>query len=181
MKKSSEKQLAKNYAKALWQVANTAQKKEALMKDCKALCSFLNVQNRDVVLKNPLLKEAQKKEIVADVAKILELSKSTTCFLQILLENDRLGLLSDICALIAQENLKQQDIVRVEVETVQALSKMQEKKLLEGLEKKLRKNVLLSYKINENILGGLVVRYQSFQIDDSLAHKLGTLKQVMKG
>ncbi|MBO4285344.1 MAG: ATP synthase F1 subunit delta [Alphaproteobacteria bacterium] len=181
MKKGSKKQIAKNYAKALWQLAETSQKKDRLMKDCHALSSFLNAENRDVVLKNPLLKQEQKKELVADVAKILDLSKTTSCFLQILLENDKLDLLADICALIEKENLKQQDIVSVEVETVQALSKTQEKKLLEGLEKKLRKNVLLSYKINENILGGLVVRYQSFQIDDSLAHKLGTLKQVMKG
>ena len=181
MTKSFKIQIAKNYAKALFELADSEDKKNRLVKDCHALKNFLPLQKDIKFLSNPKLKENQQKSILRDIATILNLSQTSLRFLEILLQNSRLDLLFDICSLVEDMALKDKGFIKVEVETAQNLSDKQKEKLQTGLEKKLQKSIILSYKLNQKLLGGLIVRYHSFQIDDSLEYKLNTLEQVMKG
>ena len=77
--------------------------------------------------------------------------------------------------------LDYQGIVKVVIETVQPLTKAQEQILIKGLEKKLKKEVILDYKLNESLLGGLILHIGSIEIDDSVLNKLKTLENMMKG
>ena len=88
---------------------------------------------------------------------------------------------SDIAAEFEHLILTDNKIAQVFIETAQMLSKKQEEKLIKGLRIKLKQDVVLKYKLNENILGGLVLRIDSLQIDDSLAHKIKTFNNIMKG
>ena len=72
-------------------------------------------------------------------------------------------------------------ITDVIVETVQPLSDKQSQKLKDGLEKKLKKEVRLQYRLNENLLGGLILYVGSTQIDDSVSSKVNTIAKMMKG
>ena len=67
------------------------------------------------------------------------------------------------------------------VETAQNLTKEQEERLISGLTAKLKKKIYLTYKLNENLLGGLILHYDSIQIDDSVLNKLKTIENMMKG
>jgi F-type H+-transporting ATPase subunit delta len=67
------------------------------------------------------------------------------------------------------------------VQTVKALSAAQDSKLKALLEKKLAKKVLINYTITPDLLGGLIVKYGSSMIDDSLKGKLTRLEIIMKG
>lgn len=49
------------------------------------------------------------------------------------------------------------------------------------MKRNLKKDVVISYVLNDNILGGLILRIGSFEIDDSLKNKLKTLENMMKG
>ena len=71
--------------------------------------------------------------------------------------------------------------VEVSVQSVQELSAAQTEKLSNTLEKMLSKKVVLSYEIRPEILGGLIVKFGSSMIDDSIRGKLNRLEIMMKG
>ncbi len=181
MKQSLKTQIAKNYAKALYELADTHEKKLSLLHDLELLLDFAQKDSQSSVLLNPLLKPKQQDLFIDDIAQILKLNQLSIAFFKMLIQNKRLFLINQIYQHFQSFYLEGQGIIPVEVETVQPLSGTQEKKLKEGLEKKLHKKVILSYKLNKSLLGGLILRYHSFEIDDSLKGKMMTLEKVMKG
>ena len=50
-----------------------------------------------------------------------------------------------------------------------------------NLEELLSKKVIIKYKIKPEILGGLIIRYESDIIDDSIKGKLSRIETAMKG
>ena len=77
--------------------------------------------------------------------------------------------------------LQRQGIAEVEVETVKKLSAAQDKKLKANLERKLQKQVAVTYKIVPELIGGLKIKFGSEMIDNTLASKLNRLENMMKG
>ena len=78
-------------------------------------------------------------------------------------------------------DLQKRGILEVSAESVQELSDKQKQKLEKGLEKALNTPIIVNYKINPAILGGLSIQYNSVKVDDSVAGKLQRLEQIMKG
>ena len=73
------------------------------------------------------------------------------------------------------------NIAEVDVESVLPLSSAQDAALKTNLKNFLKKDILINYHINPDIMGGLVVSYNSEMIDDSLKGKLNRLETIMKG
>ncbi|HCU58764.1 MAG TPA: ATP synthase F1 subunit delta [Alphaproteobacteria bacterium] len=181
MKKEPIKNIAKQYALSLFDAAEEQGKIKQVCDDIQKLEVMLK---DDVILKDlnsPLIKKAQKNELIALISKTLKLNIITTNLLKVLADNKRFDVLKEIFGAFEDINLKKSGILKVLVETAEPLSATQEKKLKEGLQKKLKKDVILSYKLNENLLGGLILYYDSVQIDDSIKSKLKTMEQMMKG
>lgn len=181
MKKKSLKMTAKKYAQALF---DASKEKRDLAVVFQNLNDLKNVLDDQTLLKNldsPLFKKEQKKEIISLICQKLKLNTTTTNFLYLLTDGRCFGIFNNI--LQDFEELYRQDagIVQVCVQTVMPLSETQEKKLKEGLAKKLKKEVVLSYKLNENLLGGLILDYNSIRIDDSVLRKLSAIEDLMKG
>ncbi len=181
MKKENIRKQIQNYASALFQTAMAENAVDALKKDIQYLNTALSDNAVLKQLNSPILKDAQKKESIDFLSKKANLNKITHQFLYILAENKELNLLPEISGAIDDFILEKEGFLKILVETVQPLSATQEKKLKEGLEKKLKKEVILSYKLNENLLGGLILHYHSMEIDDSIRGKLNTLEKLMKG
>ena len=73
------------------------------------------------------------------------------------------------------------NIAEVEVTTVMPLSSQQETLLKSKLSAIFKREILLRYIINPQIIGGLVLKYGTNFIDNSVKHKLDALEQLMKG
>ena len=71
--------------------------------------------------------------------------------------------------------------MEVEVQSAGALSPAQDKSLTAALEKMLSGKVVVNYQIRPEILGGLIVKFGSSMIDDSICGKLNRLEIMMKG
>lgn len=69
--------------------------------------------------------------------------------------------------------------VLIKVKTATELSSEDEKKLKELLEKELNKEVILKVKVDEKILGGMVVEYEGKTIDLTVNEELNKLKQYL--
>ncbi|MBO7097811.1 MAG: ATP synthase F1 subunit delta [Alphaproteobacteria bacterium] len=177
MKQTSKVKLIKNYARALMNAALDAGTLEKTKEDINKLAQVSDISSIGL----PLLEHQQQKELLSLLEQKIRLQKTTVNFLQTLVQNRAFNLFFDIVHEFNNMILAKNNVAQVLIETAQPLSKAQEERLIKGLRIKLKQDVVLSYNINENILGGLILRIGSLEIDDSLAHKIKTLDNIMKG
>lgn len=182
LKKDSKLKIASKYALALY---NSAAEKKALGKVKEDISKFAAIidSDKDFIkdLSNPIWEVSSKKEALKAIAKKTNLSEETLGCLYIIADNNRFPELLAILQEFENVYYKKQNIVPVSVETVKSLNSAQDNKLRTSLEKHLSKKVIIDYAIKPEILGGLVIRFGSNMIDDSLKGKLNQIEQIMKG
>ena len=177
MKKDSKIKISQTYARALFEAALAANNIERVQKEMVLLKDVEDLKK----IASPFLDGAARGEIIELLKNKADLSDTTAHFLELLAEKKVLAYFADIAEAFEKEVLNHNDVAQILIETVQPLSKNQHEKLVSGLKKKLKKEVHLSYKLNENLLGGLILHYGSLQIDDSVLHKLTAIENTMKG
>ena len=101
--------------------------------------------------------------------------------LKLLLLNDNFGALPQTLEQFILLYQQKHNIAEVEVTTVIPLNKQQENLLKQKLSAIFKRDILLRYVINPQIIGGLVLKYGTHFIDNSIKHKLDALEQLMKG
>ena len=182
MKKISKSKIISTYALSLYQAAEQNSAVEKVLKDVEALRQVIAEDSQIVVsLSNQIWTADSKRQAISEIAKKMKLGKDLTACLDIMADNGRLAELSGVLDEFKHIYYRQHNIEEVEVLTVKALSAAQNTKLKTILEKKLSKKVLITYTIKPELLGGLVVKYGSSMIDDSIAGKLTRLEIIMKG
>lgn len=177
MKKPSKIKIEKNYARALFDAALKADVLEKVQKDMAFLQEIKEIKD----IGSPLIEKEKQAELTDMLAKKSGIEQTTIRFLKLLIQNNEIGRLQGIKAQFDDMMLNYHHVQKVVVETVQKLTTRQEEKLIRGLRRRLKKDVAVSYVLNENLLGGLVLRMGSLEINDSLKNKLETLENIMKG
>ena len=132
-------------------------------------------------LENPLWSNEDKYDVLKKTAEVLKLKSETVNCLDVIVSNGRFSDLSLILNGFQKIYYKDHGIVEVDVETVKDLSSSQDKKLKTVLGKLFAGDVVVNYKINPSIIGGLRIKSGSKMFDDSLATKLNYLENLMKG
>jgi F-type H+-transporting ATPase subunit delta len=175
-------EIAKRYAAALFELADEKGALDAVAGDLGALKAMLagSEDLRRLVL-SPMLSRRQQ---AAAIDAILERAKAhqiTRNFAALAASNRRLfalGLMIDsyLAALAARRGE-----VTAEVTAANALSEAQTKTLTETLKKLAGAKVTIDFKIDREILGGLIVKLGSKLFDSSLKTKLRRLELAMKG
>lgn len=182
MKKDSKTKIARVYALALYEAAEEKKAVEKVSEDIIKLHEIISA-DADIVknLANPLWSVEDKISALKTVAAKLKLDAETLTCLNLIAENGRFAELAQILGEFKHIYYAKHQIAEVEVGTVKALSAAQDKKLRANLEKMLSSKVVVKYQIKPELLGGLVIKFNSNMIDDSLRSKLNRLELVMKG
>ena len=182
MKENSREKTARIYSSALYDAVAGSAQIDGVKKDAELL---LNICKQDNSLikqaASPLLSDDEQKSIWQQVAAKAKLSKDMLKFLDVLVENRRIGYLPAVLKDFIHLYFAGKNVAEVKVETVKELSATQDKKLCEVLKKKLDRDVVVEYVINPAILGGLRIYSGSKMYDGSLSHKLNCLENLMKG
>lgn len=181
MKKVSRLQIAENYAQALYEAAKREKSLDKVYQDCKTLARHFYHLPDLKQLSNPVWKPAQKSALMREISQSLNLAQTTANFLDIVAQNGRLSDINEILAQFKHVFYQAEGIMEVKVESVQNLTAGQEAELKKLLENHLQQKIVFDFKINPQILGGLIVQFGSTRIDDSLSGKLTRLEKVMKG
>lgn len=182
MKKNSKEKTARIYSSALYEAALSTSKVDAVKKDAEFLLQLCSTDKYAVKKSSsPLLSEEERKSIWQQVVNVAKLDKETEKFLNVLVENQRIGdldaILHDFMLLYYENN----NIAEIKVETVKELSAAQDNRLRDVLKKKIGKDVVIEYIMNPSLLGGLRVQSGSKMFDGSLSYKLNCLENLMKG
>lgn len=170
------------YASALFDLASEKGTVTAVESDLDKLGDAIAASaDLAALIRNPQVGRDDAAKAIDAVATLLKLSPLTKQFLGVLAGNRRLSALPQVVSAFAAIAAAQRGEVNAEVSSAHPLSDEQLKALAEKLKAREGREVKLKAKVDPEILGGLVVRIGSKQIDSSIRTRLNTLANAMKG
>ncbi|MEE4154927.1 MAG: F0F1 ATP synthase subunit delta [Erythrobacter sp.] len=173
--------LAGRYASALFELASENAVVSAVEKDLETLGEALDASDElRNVTSNPQLSRAQQGEAIKAVAAHLGLADLTARFLGVLAENRRLRALPGMIAAFKTIAAAQRGEIGASVTSAHPLTDAQLASLKERLTAREGRTVMLTAKVDPELLGGLVVTIGSKRIDASIRTRLNSLAQAMK-
>jgi F-type H+-transporting ATPase subunit delta len=181
---NSSKQIsgvAERYANSLFELALESKSVEKVEKDLAAFEGMLASSSdlRRLVVSPVFSGDEQLKAIsaIADKAGVKGLVGN---FLRVVARNRRLFAMPGIIRAFRAMTAEYRGEVVADVVSAHALSGAQEKELAAALKSVAGKEVSMNVTVDPAILGGLIVKIGSRQIDTSLRTKLNTLKLALK-
>lgn len=129
------------------------------------------------ILSRPFLPRSKKAQIIKDILAEENFSEKMTRFLKILIEHNRLDLLSDILNFLPLLWNEKQGIFAYEIVSAVPLNEIQKKRLEQKLESFEKRPVFLKYKVDPELLGGFFLKKGSTIYDISLKGQLARLKE----
>jgi F-type H+-transporting ATPase subunit delta len=98
-------------------------------------------------------------------------------FLCLLAEKGRISLFEEIQKDFVERYNRSQNLLDVEVTTCVPLTEELRQKLIQKLQRQTGKNVSVTEKVDESILGGVVVKYDNTVIDGSVKNRFNELSK----
>ncbi len=170
------------YASALFDLAREQNLVAAVEADLEKLNEALaGSEDLAALIRNPRVSREAAARAVDGVAGLLGLSALTRNFLGVLAGNRRLGALPDVIRAFASIAADFRGEVSAEVTSAHPLTDDQLSALSAKLQAREGRTVKLKASVNPELLGGLVVRIGSTQIDSSIRTRLNSLAHAMKG
>lgn len=170
------------YASALFDLASEQGFVTAVETDLDNMGAALR-QSGDLALliRNPQVSRDEAARAMDAVAGVLGLTDLTKKFIGVLAANRRLFALPDVIRAFSTIAAAQRGEVTAEVTSAHPLNDDQIAQLSSKLKAREGKEVKIKANVDPDILGGLVVRIGSRQIDSSIRTRLNSLANAMKG
>ncbi len=171
---------AQVYGQALYELAKAENLTEAIYQELNVLCeSFRQEPGYLQLLAQPNLSKAERCQVL-DQAFRGRIQPYLLNFLKILTEKGYILKLSGCRD--AYEGLYFQDhnILSVTVTTAVALAASQRQRLSRKLEDLTGKTIRLSEQVQPGLLGGVRLDYDGRRVDDTLAHRLDAISELLK-
>lgn len=164
------------YARALFDLAkenNQLEQASIDMADLARVCS----QNRNlqVLLKSPIVMGYKKTAVIRELFG-KTMSKVSLAFVEIIIRKRREEHLFNIAVRFGDLFREEMNIKKAEVITVSPLSEAMRQDLLAKLSKQTGSRIELEEKIDASIIGGMIVKLEGVQFDDSIRKKLQNLR-----
>ncbi len=170
------------YASALYELAAEQGAVTAVESDLENLGEALRASPELAsLIRNPRLGRDAAAKAIGGVADLLKVNPLTANFLGVLAGNGRLSALPRVVSAFASIAAAARGEVTADVTSAHPLTATQLKALAAKLKEREGKEVKVRASVDPAILGGLVVKIGSRQIDSSIRTRLNSLAQAMKG
>lgn len=167
--------VAKNYARALFELALEENQIDEIGEELEAIVKILDMDKMYYeFFVTPLV---SKKEKIALVENAFggKLSKSVENFFKVLVENGRSNHINGIYSQFRKMHMEYLNMVEAFAYTVIPMTDIQSKKLTEKLENETGKKVILKNIIEPEILGGMKIKIGEKEIDATVLNRLKNL------
>ena len=170
------------YASALYELAAENKAVAAVESDLAALGQAVAASgDLAALIRNPRLTRDGAQAAMTNLGAHLKVSSLTQQFLGVLAHNRRLSVLPQIISAFAGIAAASRGELNATVTSAHPLSDTQVSAIAAKLKAREGKDVKLTATVDPEILGGLIVRIGSTQIDSSIRTRLNTLANAMKG
>ena len=179
---SSRELIADRYASALYELSSDAKCIDEVSKDLLMLQEYIK-QNDDfnLLIKSPLIASNEKLSILQKILSDHTANILTSKFIQVISHNKRINFLPVIFSRYNAINAEKRGDVIADITSAEELSNQQRNEIKDQLRSILGEKLSLNFKINNKIIGGLIVKVGSKMIDSSLNSKINKLTIAMKG
>jgi len=165
------------YAKALLQLSAEQNLLDRVYNDMLVINNvFLTNKDFLSLLKSPIIKTDKKLKIINQVFKD-KISDLTKLFINIITKKKREGRFKDMVESFVRLYKKHKKIETVILTTALPVDEELKKEITEAIHSFTNKNIELEEVVNENILGGAIIRMGDKQLDASVAKSIKELKQ----
>jgi len=177
--------IARPYAQAVFELANEAGELSAWSASLEVAGQLLADDGLVEYLSTPALSDAKRLEFLgglfksASAAKLAGGDKHGDNFLKLLLENKRANVLPEIAAHFEVLKADIENTVEATVTSASPLSSAQQEEIASSLKKRLGRDVNITTEIDENLIGGAVIRAGDVVIDGSLRARLEGLATAL--
>lgn len=172
--------IARRYATALADVVTKSGETETVKTELKTWEELIKSNsNLHRAFSNPAIAHLSKEKVLENLLAKAKPSKITSNFLRVLLRNSRLTEISEINKKFASVLDERSGLLSAEVISARPLSESEKSELQASVAKLTGKQVSLNFKIDENIIGGVVTRVGSTVYDNSVKTQLENLKQQL--
>jgi F-type H+-transporting ATPase subunit delta len=170
--------LARPYAKGLYAVAKEKSALDAWSEKLALLAALVGDKRVFASLASPALTAADQVTVFAKLCGET-LGTEATNFLSVLAENRRIALLPQIFEQYQLLKAAQDKTIDVEVVSAFPIDGTTEQTLADKLSKKLDRKVKISTRVDETLLGGVLIKAGDMVIDGSVRGRLNKLAEAM--
>ena len=173
--------IAQRYASAVFELAKEAKKIKDIEADLDALQAALD-ESADFrnLIHSPIYTREQQGDAINALAGKMGLSQIMANTLALMATKRRLFVVPQLVRTLRETIAEDKGEVTAEVTSAKALTKAQSDKLAKSLKATTGKTVSLQTKVDESLIGGLIVKVGSKMIDTSIRSKLNSLQNAMK-
>ena len=173
-------EISQRYALALYELSKEKNQTEEFVSN---MTSFKKIysSNKEFrnFIKNPTYSAENQKMVFDKIFSAMNLNKLVKNFFSILIIKKRIFFLDQII----EEFLKLISIKRGEISGILISSKRIDKKTILDIEKEISENIKhpikLKFKIDESLIGGIIIQIGSLMIDTSIKNKLQKYRKLM--
>ncbi len=165
------------YAKAVLDLAQEQKVAEAVNADMKAIANTISEnEDLDLMLQSSVIKSELKKDTLLKV--FTKFNSTTTGLLDVLISNKRIDIIGAVATKYQELYDKAQGIVEATVTTAVPLTKEIETKALAKVKELTGSDkVVIANTVNEDIIGGFILRVGDKEYNASIANQLNKLKR----
>ncbi len=171
---SAQSNIARPYAQALFELAQE-QKDLAGWDDqlqvLAAVCSDSAVLD---LTNDPHVSSSQLSELLIEVCGD-RLNDGGKNLVRLLVKNDRVLAMSDIAEAFALRKAEAEKVIEAEMITASSIDESQQQQFAKALEAKLGRSVSLEFDVDEDLIGGAVIRAGDWVVDGSVKAQLEQL------
>lgn len=171
--------IARPYANAVFELAKKRRAIDAWARELSVIAAVAADPAIREVIDSPAASALQKSNTLARVCGD-DISREGKQFVQVLARNKRLHLLAEISAQFEALRAEEQASLEVEVVSAYPLDDAEQKHLTEALGRRFEREILLTSRVDESLLGGVIIRAGDTVIDGTVRGKLDKLSETLQ-
>lgn len=175
-----QNEIGKRYAKALYTAAKQAGNQDKILGELKSIAKAFESDNeiRNYFV-NPLVSANQKEELVKKTLSGKNVSTDIQNLLLLMAKKSRLAYLGSVVEAFQSISDTEKGITSGVVRAAKPLSPEDKKSLEEKINQVLKKKIVLTFKEDASLLGGIVAEVGGWTFDDSIESHLKKLNEAL--
>lgn len=174
----ADRSTARPYAMAAFRQAQEEGALEQWSEMLRFLQSVVADPSMAGIIANPRVDRSKLGKLISSIGGEV-FSKTASNFLEVLVDNERLVLVSDIADLFEEQRRNAAGKTPVEVISAFELSSKYADVITAAMAKRLNQEVELTVRVDQSIIGGVIIRAGDLVIDASLRGRLQQLAQEL--
>lgn len=173
--------IAEHYADALAEVAVAQEKPEKVRREFSEFLALLGESEQlAILLASPAVSRANKHAVAAALVERMAAGRTLRNFLFVVIDQRRVGLLSEIYRAFEAQLDEREGITRANVTSAHQLDESEKKELARVLERLSGRRVETEYRLDPALIAGAVVRVGSTIYDGSVRTQLERLRMRLE-